>query len=62
MRCGRAVRLAAFRAVLAIAMTAPLPIVGLPCDHRTVDGHPFDMVGEKYIVAVRDGAGATAAC
>lgn len=34
------------------------PIVGLPCDHRLVDGLPFDMVGEKYIAAVRDGAGA----
>jgi len=32
------------------------PIVGLPCDHRTLDGHPFDIVGEKYILAVRDGA------
>ena len=31
-------------------------IVGLPSDHRTLEGHPFDMVGEKYIVAVRDGA------
>ncbi len=40
-------------------MSAPPPIVGLPCDHRAVDSHPFDMVGEKYIVAVRDGAGAT---
>ena len=33
-------------------------VVGLPSDHRMVEGHPFDMVGEKYIVAVRDGAGA----
>lgn len=33
-------------------------IVGLPCDHRMIDGHPFDLAGEKYIVAVRDGAGA----
>lgn len=40
-------------------MTSHTPIVGLPCDHRTVDGHPFDMAGEKYILAVRDGAGAT---
>ena len=40
-------------------MPARLPIVGLPCDHRTLEGHPFDMAGEKYILAVRDGAGAT---
>jgi putative glutamine amidotransferase len=35
-----------------------LPIVGIPCDHRMVGHHPFHMVGEKYIAAVRDGAGA----
>lgn len=40
-------------------MRKRLPIVGLPCDHRVLGGHPFDMVGEKYIVAARDGAGAT---
>jgi putative glutamine amidotransferase len=34
------------------------PIVGIPCDHRMVGKHPFHMVGEKYIAAVRDGAGA----
>lgn len=38
-------------------MTKRPLVVGLPCDHRTVEGHPFDMAGEKYIVAVRDGAG-----
>ena len=37
-------------------MTTRPVIVGLPCDHRTLDGHPFDLVGEKYIVAMRDGA------
>jgi putative glutamine amidotransferase len=37
-------------------MTAP--IVGIPCDRRMVGDHPFHRVGEKYIVAVRDGAGA----
>jgi putative glutamine amidotransferase len=42
-----------------IIMSARLPIVGLPCDHRNLEGHPFDMAGEKYILAVRDGAGAT---
>jgi putative glutamine amidotransferase len=34
------------------------PIVGIPCDHRMVGKHPFHMVGEKYIAAVREGAGA----
>jgi putative glutamine amidotransferase len=33
-------------------------IVGIPCDRRTVGLHPFHMVGEKYIAAVRGGAGA----
>jgi putative glutamine amidotransferase len=31
-------------------------IVGIPCDHRKVGKHPFHMVAEKYIAAVRDGA------
>ena len=34
------------------------PIVGIPCDLRQIGAHPFHAVGEKYIVAVRDGAGA----
>lgn len=34
------------------------PIVGIPCDHRMIGLHPFHAVGEKYIVAVHDGAGA----
>ena len=34
------------------------PIVGIPCDHRMVGLHPFHMVGEKYITAIRDGSGA----
>jgi putative glutamine amidotransferase len=34
------------------------PIVGIPCDHRMVGKHAFHMAGEKYIAAVRDGAGA----
>lgn len=40
-------------------MPTARPIVGLPCDHRLVDGLPFNMAGEKYIVAAHDGAGAT---
>jgi putative glutamine amidotransferase len=34
------------------------PVVGLICDHRLVEGHPFHMAGEKYMLALRDGAGA----
>ncbi len=33
-------------------------IVGIPCDHRKLGAHPFHIVGDKYIAAVRDGAGA----
>jgi putative glutamine amidotransferase len=33
------------------------PIVGIPCDRRMVGEHAFHMVGEKYIAAVRGGAG-----
>ncbi len=39
-------------------MTPRLPVVGFPCDRRLLGQHPFHVVGEKYIVAVRDGAGA----
>ena len=34
------------------------PIVGFPCDRRLLGAHPFHVVGEKYLLAVRDGAGA----
>lgn len=34
------------------------PLVGIPCDHRMIGPHPFHAVGEKYIVAARDGADA----
>ena len=34
------------------------PIVGIPSDHRMLGQHPFHAVGQKYIVAVREGAGA----
>jgi putative glutamine amidotransferase len=39
-------------------MSVRAPIVGIPCDRRKVGDHAFHMVGEKYIEAVRDGAGA----
>ena len=34
------------------------PVIGVPADRRILDPHPFHMVGEKYLTAVRDGAGA----
>jgi putative glutamine amidotransferase len=33
------------------------PLIGLPADRRVLDPHPFHMVGEKYVAAIRDGAG-----
>jgi putative glutamine amidotransferase len=35
-----------------------IPIVGVPCDRRMLGKHPYDLVGEKYVAAVRDGSGA----
>ena len=35
-----------------------LPVVGFPCDRRMLGQHPFHVVGEKYIDAVRGGSGA----
>ncbi len=35
-----------------------LPLVGLPTDHKQIGAHPFLAVGEKYVRAVVDGAGA----
>lgn len=37
---------------------ASLPLVGLPTDHKQIGAHPFLAVGEKYVRAVVDGAGA----
>lgn len=39
-------------------MTVRLPVVGISCDRRVFGQHPFHMVGEKYIAAVREGSGA----
>ena len=39
-------------------MTARRPVVGIPCDRRMLGAHPFQVVGEKYIAAVREGADA----
>src|SRR5471030_1217579 len=40
-----------------MAMTR-IPIVGVPCDRRMLGKHPYDLAGEKYVTAVRDGSGA----
>lgn len=32
------------------------PVIGVPADRRVIDPHPFHMVGEKYLTAIRDGA------
>ncbi|MGH8027050.1 MAG: gamma-glutamyl-gamma-aminobutyrate hydrolase family protein, partial [Pseudoxanthomonas sp.] len=37
---------------------ASLPLVGLPTDRKEIGPHPFLAVGEKYVRAVVDGAGA----
>lgn len=36
----------------------PKPVIGIPADRRIVEPHPFHIVGEKYITAIHDGAGA----
>jgi len=35
---------------------ARLPIVGFPCDRRSLGKHPYHLVGEKYLTAVREGS------
>lgn len=32
------------------------PLIGVPADRRMLEPHPFHVVGEKYVTAVRDGA------
>lgn len=34
------------------------PVIGIPADRRVIEPHPFHMVGEKYVTAIRDGSGA----
>ncbi len=38
-------------------MSSVTPVVGIACDRRMIGDHAFHVVGEKYIAAVRDGAG-----
>ena len=40
-------------------MTAPRPIVAIPCDVKPIGLHPYHVVGEKYIEAVAHGANCT---
>jgi putative glutamine amidotransferase len=39
-------------------MSAAKPLIGIPADRRMLGLHPFHCVGEKYINAVAEGAGA----
>ncbi len=34
------------------------PVIGVPADRRVLHPHPFHVVGEKYLVALRDAANA----
>lgn len=34
------------------------PVIGIPADRRILEPHPFHIVGEKYITAIADAAGA----
>jgi putative glutamine amidotransferase len=38
-------------------MSSVTQVVGIACDRRMIGDHAFHVVGEKYIAAVRDGAG-----
>jgi putative glutamine amidotransferase len=38
-------------------MSSFTPVVGIACDRRMIGDHAFHVVGEKYIAAVREGAG-----
>ncbi|HYM34103.1 MAG TPA: gamma-glutamyl-gamma-aminobutyrate hydrolase family protein [Steroidobacteraceae bacterium] len=39
-------------------MTNAQPLIGIPADRRILGAHAFHCVGEKYIIAVAEGAGA----
>lgn len=39
-------------------MSARRPVIGIPADRRTLGGHPFHLVGEKYITPLLRTAGA----
>lgn len=37
---------------------SPRPVIGIPADRRWLEAHPFHCVGEKYVSAVLEAAGA----
>ncbi|HEV7716137.1 MAG TPA: gamma-glutamyl-gamma-aminobutyrate hydrolase family protein [Steroidobacteraceae bacterium] len=39
-------------------MSPKRPVIGLPADRRMIGAHPFHAVGEKYLIAVAQAAGA----
>jgi putative glutamine amidotransferase len=39
-------------------MSSKRPVIGLPADRRMIGDHPFHAVGEKYVLAVAQAAGA----
>lgn len=39
-------------------MSLKRPVIGIPADRRIIGPHPFHAVGEKYILAVAEAAGA----
>jgi putative glutamine amidotransferase len=39
-------------------MSSKRPVIGLPADRRMIGLHPFHAVGEKYLLAVSEAAGA----
>src|SRR5688572_24587608 len=38
-------------------MSSFTPVIDIACDRRMIGDHAFHVAGEKYIAAVRDGAG-----
>ena len=43
---------------LPIIMQSKRPVIGIPADQRMIGPHPFHAVGDKYVRAVMDAAGA----
>ena len=41
-----------------MALSSKKPIIGIPADRRLIGPHPFHAVGEKYIHAIVQAAGA----
>ncbi|GMW06859.1 MAG: gamma-glutamyl-gamma-aminobutyrate hydrolase family protein [Gammaproteobacteria bacterium] len=43
-------------------MRNPRPLIGVICDRRQLGHHPFHVTGEKYLLAIADGAGGDPLC